>query len=425
MNAEGMYNASYNDVSSSGKQFQNNLDTMYFDETYGQGVRDNFNLYGGAKANQAAANAAAANGGNFDSFADYNKNLTDMSYRIAGENAVQKMREGYANDYTNFLNVWGNQLMGNAKNFGDYEYDNRQLESNERIAKAQNDKDIYAIDKGYDAEVYGYDTQKDISKAQNETDITITGMNNEAQLAITGISKDTEIAIANIQAETEKHGYDSAERIAAIQDATSRYIADLDAKLRQGEIDLNRYIAELQHASDIYGIDAQKYIAEVQAAADKVGYNTQAYIAKMNNNTAPKYTYTSTVSPKTGTTSSDTEIKPTGVSDVEIKADGSGTKENPALPYLREDGSYGQLTKNEVADLDIYTRGGQNPFNRNPAGMGFSEKGKMAYESVDELYKTSGESVAKDEARNKIISLRNEGNYRDADILEIIFFGAR
>lgn len=328
MDATGMYNAAFTDVSSSGNQFQNNLNTMYFDETYGQGVRDNFNLYGGAKANQAAANAAAANGGNFDSFADYNKNLTDMSYRIAGENAIQRMREGYANDYTNFLNVWGNQLMGNAKNFGDYEYDNRQLESNERIAKAQNDKDIYAIDKGYGAEVYGYDTQKDIAKAQNETDITITGMNNEAQLAITDMSTGTQLAIAKIQSETEKHGYDSAERIAAIEDATSRYIADLDAKLRQGEIDLNRYIAELQHASDIYGIDAQKYIAEVQAEADKVGYNTQAYIAKMNNNTAPKYTYTSTVSPKTGTTSNDTEIKPTGTDDTEVKPTGVG-ESNP------------------------------------------------------------------------------------------------
>lgn len=318
MNAEGMYNASYNAVSSSGKQFQNNLDTMYFDETYGQGVRDNFNLYGGAKANQAAANAAAANGGNFDSFADYNKNLTDMSYRIAGENAIQRMREGYANDYTNFLNVWGNQLMGNAKNFGDYEYDNRQLESNERIAKAQNDKDIYAIDKGYGAEVYGYDTQKDIAKAQNETDITITGMNNETQLAITGISKDTELAIAKIQSETEKYGYDSAERVAAIEDATSRYIADLDAKLRQGEIDLNRYIADLQHAAQLYGLDTEKYIAQVQAEAEKYGYDKQAYVASMDRGTTPKYTSSYSTTKKTGTTSTDTEIKPTGVSDTEV-----------------------------------------------------------------------------------------------------------
>jgi hypothetical protein len=249
-------------------------------------------------------------------------------------------------------------------------------------------------------------------------------MNNEAQLAITGISKDTEIAIANIQAQTEIYGYDSAERIAAIEDATSRYIADLDAKLRQGDYDLQRYIADLQHAAQLYGLDTEKYIAQVQADAEKYGYDKTAYVASMDRGTAPKYTPTYSTTKKTGTTSSDTEIKPTGGSDVEIKADGSGTKENPALPYLREDGSYGQLTKNEVADLDIYTRGGQNPFNRNPAGMGFSEAGKAAYDEINKWNDSSGDKVAKEIARDKINEFRNTGNYRDADILELIFIGA-
>lgn len=296
VDATGMYNAAYNDVSSYGKTFQNNLNTMYFDETYGQGVKDNFNRYGSAKGNQAAANAASANGGNLDSFADYNKNLTDMSYRIAGENAVQRMREGYANSATDFLNVWGNQLMGNAKNFGDYEYNNKALESNERIAKAQNDKDIYAIDKGYGAEVYGYDTQRVIAKAQNETDITLAGMSNE-----------TQIAVANIQAEAEKHGWNSQERIAATEAATSKYIAELDAKLRAGEIDLQKYIAELQHAAQLYGFDTDKYIAEVQAEAEKVGYNTQAYVARMN---------------QTKKTETASEIVPVGVDDTEVTPTG-------------------------------------------------------------------------------------------------------
>lgn len=260
MDATGMYNAAFTDVSSSGNQFQNNLNTMYFDESYGQGVRDNFNRYGSAKGNQAAANAASANGGNFDSFADYNKNLTDMSYRIAGENAVQRMREGYANDYTNFLNVWGNQLIGNAKNFGDYEYNNKQLESNERIAKEQNDKDIYAIDKGYAAEVYGYNTNKEIA-----------GMNNTSAETIENIRAQAQKDVAKMNADSANHEVD-------MNAATQKYVAGLNYLLGTGQITSDQYIAELNYGATIYGFDTDKYIAGVQAG--KKGTSTSQTAGK-------------------------------------------------------------------------------------------------------------------------------------------------
>ena len=136
-----------------GDDISRNIDTMYFDPTYGSEIRENYTKYGGAKAKQAAANAASGNGGNFDSFSEYNKNATDLSYRIAGDNAIQAMREGYANGQTKLFDVWGNTVNTSNTAFGDYDIGKRSIESAERIADME---DLTAR--------YGYNVSADTQK---------------------------------------------------------------------------------------------------------------------------------------------------------------------------------------------------------------------------------------------------------------------
>lgn len=171
--------------------YSGNMNTMYFDPDYGKHISDKFVAYGGAKGEQAAAGSAADNGGNFDSFSEHNKNATNLSYQIAGENAIQRMREGYAKGMTDFLGTWGNQLITNANNFGDYDYKQDALTTEERMNTANNA-----------TQVYGYNTNYDI--AQLEADAQKYGY-------------DVENVIAEINAEIAREGYISQEKIAEIQ----------------------------------------------------------------------------------------------------------------------------------------------------------------------------------------------------------------
>ena len=78
---------------------------------------------------------------------------------LAGQNAVQNMRRAYAEDATKFLDTWGNQLTGSASNIADYEYKDKALASDERIAQMSADTqkavaqiEADAASKGYSAE---------------------------------------------------------------------------------------------------------------------------------------------------------------------------------------------------------------------------------------------------------------------------------
>ena len=172
--------------------------------------------------NQAAAGAAAANGGNLDSFAEYNKNATNLGYKLAGENAIENMRRGYADSSTKFFDTWGSKLNENAKNLGDYEYTNKALESNEKLAK-------------------------------------ITAESNER--------------IAEI---TAKGDLDVAKLNASIQ----QYLGELDFQIRSGQINMEGYIAGLNYAAQIAGFDKDKFIAELESDAAKAGMELEKYIAE-------------------------------------------------------------------------------------------------------------------------------------------------
>lgn len=174
-----------------GDNIYGDVRTMYFDENYGNSVRDKFTAYGGAKGEQSAVNSASDNGGNFDSFSEYNKNATNLAYQVAGENAVQRMREGYGNWGNEFLKTLGGELNTNAANFGDYEYKRDALEAEERMNTANNA-----------TQVYGYNTNYDI--AQLEADAKKYGY-------------DVEQVIAEINSEVAMNGYISQEKIAEIQ----------------------------------------------------------------------------------------------------------------------------------------------------------------------------------------------------------------
>lgn len=130
------------------KQGLDTVQYMYTAPEYGKETMDYFSAYGGAKGAQAEAGAAAENGGNLDSFARYNKDATNLGYAIAGQDAVQKMREGYARDYSGMLNTAGNLLNENAVDFYDYT------------------SDIYNTTKTTDAERYGYDKDAEIAAAE-------------------------------------------------------------------------------------------------------------------------------------------------------------------------------------------------------------------------------------------------------------------
>lgn len=127
----------FNLIGDYGKTFQGNMDKMYFDGNFGKDVADMFNMYGNTEGAQELAKGAAANGGNYDSFANYNRHNTNLAYMLAGQNAVQNMRRGYAEDATKFLDTWGNQLTGSASNIADYEYKDKALASDEKVAMAQ------------------------------------------------------------------------------------------------------------------------------------------------------------------------------------------------------------------------------------------------------------------------------------------------
>lgn len=301
MTGEEMHTDAYTKVDNHGNNIYSDVRSMYFDDSFGQGTKNNFNLYGGAKANQAAANAAAQNGGNYDSFADYNKNSTDLSYRIAGENAVQKMRESYGNWGNEFINTIGNQLRGAATDFSNYDFKKKELASNEKVALDTNDTTRHGYDTQLEGTKYVADSDERIAKDTNETtkygyDKGLAGTihtndtnkamnteNNRTNLTMAEIQAETEKEIAEINAAVESNRITSEEAQAKMTDSTNRYIADLNYKYQMGQIDSNEYIAGLEWGATMYGYDVQKDIAHINA-------NAPSKATSSSNKTASSYT---------------------------------------------------------------------------------------------------------------------------------------
>lgn len=167
----------FNLIGDYGKTFQDNMDKMYFDGNFGKDVVDMFNMYGNTEGAKELAKGAAANGGNFDSFANYNRHNTNLAYMLAGQNAVQNMRRGYAEDATKFLDTWGNQLTGSASNIADYEYKDKALASDEKVAMAQDATNREQIASDERIAQMSADTQKAV--AQIEADAASKGYSAE------------------------------------------------------------------------------------------------------------------------------------------------------------------------------------------------------------------------------------------------------
>jgi hypothetical protein len=167
----------FNLIGNSGNTILSNIDKMYFDGNFGKDVADMFNMYGNTEGAKELAKNAAANGGNFDSFADYNRHNTNLAYMLAGQNAVQNMRRGYAEDATKFLDTWGNQLTGSASNIADYEYKDKALASDEKVAMAQDATNREQIASDERIAQMSADTQKAV--AQIEADAASKGYSAE------------------------------------------------------------------------------------------------------------------------------------------------------------------------------------------------------------------------------------------------------
>lgn len=235
-------------LSTAGATIQDNINKMYFDPNYGKDVMNMFNLYGNTEGMQALANGAAANGGNFDSFAEYNKNNTNLAYQIAGQNAVQKMREGYADSSTKLFDTWGNQINTSAANLMDYDYNDKALESGERVAMeelASNER---------------IETMKD---ATNRYEIDAEG-----KIALS--QHNVDIAVAQIEADAQKYGWDTEEKIARIQQLSEKYGWDADTAIALAGYASDEKIAQVN-------ADAAKHVAETEAAsAEKIAAMQQA-----------------------------------------------------------------------------------------------------------------------------------------------------
>lgn len=229
-------------LSTAGATIQDNINKMYFDPNYGKDVMNMFNLYGNTEGMQALANGAAANGGNFDSFAEYNKNNTNLAYQIAGQNAVQKMREGYADSSTKLFDTWGNQINTSAANLMDYDYNDKALESGERVAMeelASNER---------------IESRKD---ATNRYEIDVNG-----KIALS--QHNVDIVVAQIDADARKYGWDTEEKIARIQQLAKQYEWDAETAIA-----LSGYASEEKIAQ--VNADAAKHVAETEAAsAEKI-----------------------------------------------------------------------------------------------------------------------------------------------------------
>lgn len=165
----------FNLIGNSGNTILSNIDKMYFDSDYGKDVIDMFNMYGNTEGAQELAKGAAANGGNYDSFANFNRHNTNLAYMLAGQNAVQNMRRGYAEDATKFLDTWGNQLTGSASNIADYEYKDKALASDERIAQMSADTQKAVAQIEADAASKGYSAETINTIISGVTDLILNG----------------------------------------------------------------------------------------------------------------------------------------------------------------------------------------------------------------------------------------------------------
>lgn len=238
----------FNLIGDSGNTILSNIDKMYFDGNFGKDVTDMFNMYGNTEGAKELAKNAAANGGNFDSFADYNRNNTNLAYMLAGQNAVQNMRRGYVEDATSFLDAWGNQLTDSASNIADYEYKDKALASNEKVAMAQDATDRMQI-------------------ASDER--------------IAQMSADAQKAVAQIEADAESKGY-SAETINAIISG----VTDLILKGKDYSV--------LQEFLDQYGVKLPEQAATTTGTVVPSGFGgktepdgTKSDDTKYDNTSAP------------------------------------------------------------------------------------------------------------------------------------------
>lgn len=178
-------------------QGQRGLDTiqdMYTNPAYGQNIRDKFTAYGGAMGSQAAAKAASDNGGNFDSFSEYNKNATNLAYQLAGENVIQNMRSGYASDYfTKGLIPMSDVLNQNSADYYDYVNIQNDISSKEKQAQWANDTQRYAYDTEAASNKYEIDKQYELDMAKLEAEKAAS----DAQMRMNGYNPDGTPLVSN------------------------------------------------------------------------------------------------------------------------------------------------------------------------------------------------------------------------------------
>lgn len=141
-----------------------------YDPSYGQHIRDYYNVYGQAAGTQAAQGTAAENGGNLDSFAQYNRAVTDLSYRNAAQRAIQAERDGYAQGWATMYTPWASSLNQGATAYGDYVNNANKLITDYDIALKQIESGERQANVAAEIQKYGYDVQTAAQMAQFEAD---------------------------------------------------------------------------------------------------------------------------------------------------------------------------------------------------------------------------------------------------------------
>ena len=141
-----------------------------YDPSYGQNIRDYYNVYGQAVGTQAAQGTAAENGGNLDSFSQYNRAVTDLSYRNAAQRAIQAERDGYAQGWATMYTPWASSLNQGATAYGDYVNTANKLIADYDIALKQIESGERQANVAAELQKYGYDQQAAAQMAQLEAD---------------------------------------------------------------------------------------------------------------------------------------------------------------------------------------------------------------------------------------------------------------
>ena len=256
-------------------------DGDYTRTPYYQTIMDQYGIRGDNAANAEYASAAAANGGNLDSYAAANARRQQLAYRNAAQTAALN---AYNAEIGNMLQTL--QSLGVNVNdlYGTWSGDLASQRSGANAAYGY-DTQRYLSDNDYRAALAGYD--RDRYKSDNDLTGTIYKSNTDRY------KSDNELLSDRYKSDNElagkMYGYDTDYDVAALQDATNRYGIDVNyltsvlgyntqAAIAQMDADAQMRVAQYQNLLGMYQADIQREIAQGNnASQERINAATLAY----------------------------------------------------------------------------------------------------------------------------------------------------